>query len=738
MMGNGRETDIFGVGQTNSGPLAARTALLFAMVFLGMGASLTWATETIETADLSGFSKTCFEEGKFLDIISGYGHDSCLECAKGEARADVTGPENSVVFNPQFFTTGSPPQETQCFFHSSQGNHCGHSEEINFFGGQSPVIPGTYTFTYNYSLKTPDAESVPPLVSVNIRPQTRSGGPSCTAGNFGFGTLNFADKATLKVIVPDKGQATKLQSVVGDNQMQIVNKKLPNPLVVKAVRTDGQPSVGFIINFSITDIPSGGTDAFLSVSSTQTDSQGLARVELTLGSASGTYKVQASCPNCSQSPNSVTFTATAKTREQATKLEKYRNDFAAPVGGELLDGIKVKAVNIIDQKPEAGLEVVFTLTEAADGSAPQNLGVAMTTATGVAKISFTLGNTAGIYKVKARCESCQAGPEVFYTITAIKKRDVFNETPATDVFERQDVKDSEGRDKTDPDFNGLALTIENSTVTPARPAMGNIPAVSGGKAAIRVFGIANVAFTAELLPVFGTGGHQHDTLRPMGSLSQTTGHPGEIIEYTAGEIAGQEMIVIKQVNRQARDFIVIRETGINIQELSAAATFYRITGNDPRISFKNKFHPQNHYGAQTLYDEVTKLAQVYESSNSATVGINDMSLAQGGLFDIHANWQIGHECHRKGTSVDIDRFQQKILDGLKIPERIKNMGHRLAKLAKDNNIDCRRIVEQTFIEGKKVCHVHFECPASEWGTSCEQAGNIPIDPTTGEPECVEN
>ncbi|MGI0015222.1 MAG: hypothetical protein ACREBU_17545 [Nitrososphaera sp.] len=36
------------------------------------------------------------------------------------------------------------------------------------------------------------------------------------------------------------------------------------------------------------------------------------------------------------------------------------------------------------------------------------------------------------------------------------------------------------------------------------------------------------------------------------------------------------------------------------------------------------------------------------------LGINDMSLFDGGLFDICNTWQRGHTYHRIGASVDVD------------------------------------------------------------------------------------
>lgn len=47
-----------------------------------------------------------------------------------------------------------------------------------------------------------------------------------------------------------------------------------------------------------------------------------------------------------------------------------------------------------------------------------------------------------------------------------------------------------------------------------------------------------------------------------------------------------------------------------------------------------------------------------------TLGINDMSLEWGGMFDLNGEWWVydttgnGHMSHREGMSVDIDHYDQ--------------------------------------------------------------------------------
>ena len=66
----------------------------------------------------------------------------------------------------------------------------------------------------------------------------------------------------------------------------------------------------------------------------------------------------------------------------------------------------------------------------------------------------------------------------------------------------------------------------------------------------------------------------------------------------------------------------------------------------------NPDHMANPYTVETL----PKIAIEYMQRTGTTLGINDMSLIWGGLFDIDDDWMTPHITHRKGTSADIDRY----------------------------------------------------------------------------------
>ena len=100
--------------------------------------------------------------------------------------------------------------------------------------------------------------------------------------------------------------------------------------------------------------------------------------------------------------------------------------------------------------------------------------------------------------------------------------------------------------------------------------------------------------------------------------------------------------------------------------------YWNLTGNTGHTAYKKCpntqiEHRRNHYGSALLVEEL-QLAILDFFDWTATeeggeeplkLGVNDMSLEQGGLFDICADWLPGHKYHRSGASVDIDRVAEK-------------------------------------------------------------------------------
>jgi hypothetical protein len=84
--------------------------------------------------------------------------------------------------------------------------------------------------------------------------------------------------------------AAQLRAVSGDGQSALVGSPVPNPLVVEAQDGGGRPVEGAVIVFRFVDPPNG---AAIAPSATETNSDGLASVEVTLGTPAGDQPVEA-------------------------------------------------------------------------------------------------------------------------------------------------------------------------------------------------------------------------------------------------------------------------------------------------------------------------------------------------------------------------------------------------------------------------------------------------------------
>jgi hypothetical protein len=71
------------------------------------------------------------------------------------------------------------------------------------------------------------------------------------------------------------------------------------------------------------------------------------------------------------------------------------------------------------------------------------------------------------------------------------------------------------------------------------------------------------------------------------------------------------------------------------------------------IGTQSGLHPGSHFGTPFVVLSMQSIASQYAPSHR-TIGINDMSLIYGGVFDINGDWvENNHAAHRKGLSVDV-------------------------------------------------------------------------------------
>ena len=78
----------------------------------------------------------------------------------------------------------------------------------------------------------------------------------------------------------------------------------------------------------------------------------------------------------------------------------------------------------------------------------------------------------------------------------------------------------------------------------------------------------------------------------------------------------------------------------------------------------------NHYGQRNVLDALVSIATEYHSlfPSDSLIAINDISLPNGGRFDVFGNWHKPHIFHRFGLDVDVGviQFQLEIPIWMKI------------------------------------------------------------------------
>lgn len=92
--------------------------------------------------------------------------------------------------------------------------------------------------------------------------------------------------------------------------------------------------------------------------------------------------------------------------------------------------------------------------------------------------------------------------------------------------------------------------------------------------------------------------------------------------------------------------------------------------SDCRLTGETTAHQSNHYLTGVTALAIAAVAGDFKEEFQATLGLNDMSLEGGGLFDIGpttqfpngAFWHAPHNFHREGKSVDIDQCAESTIE----------------------------------------------------------------------------
>ena len=203
-----------------------------------------------------------------------------------------------------------------------------------------------------------------------------------------------------------------------------------------------------------------------------------------------------------------------------------------------------------------------------------------------------------------------------------------------------------------------------------KPAM---PGVTGTSTSVSISVIGgdgqpvpNANVTLRLIADYTSAGHtgSHVGPKPTGTIpvSVNTGPTGVTsVTYTAHDVSGPVTIEGTSPGvRTGTAVIRVRIGGLAQLQFNSAM--------DPQ-NFSN-IHPSNHWGTSAMNDALTfvanTLVRVREEFNKLPVeqrpsgtwlsrfGINDISLTDGGRFDIDGNWLRPHGEHGLGQEADVD------------------------------------------------------------------------------------
>jgi len=151
-----------------------------------------------------------------------------------------------------------------------------------------------------------------------------------------------------------------------------------------------------------------------------------------------------------------------------------------------------------------------------------------------------------------------------------------------------------------------------------------------------------------------SGGHSHHTNRPKGTFEPASGNTGSTgvltTTYTSPEASG---IIEANLTGTLSDGRPVNPSSFTIGvELSDLVSLG--DGANYDLVGATATHGDNHYGTPTFNGSLTTLADSYAQAFPGQILFyNDMSLPQGGLFDIRAGWAPPHSSHRFGVDLDL-------------------------------------------------------------------------------------
>lgn len=222
------------------------------------------------------------------------------------------------------------------------------------------------------------------------------------------------------------------------------------------------------------------------------------------------------------------------------------------------------------------------------------------------------------------------------------------------------VKLSVARDSIRPTARYWKLDTRTKTYTlnPSHPpdtsrTVVTVSVVDGSRAPI-----PNVTVTVSSKARESSSGHVHTGGKPKGIFQTlerapldagtiSTGPSGVVkLYYVASEVSGPVTIVGTSASAVSDSTTVyVKVPGLVAMSPGASYVFTGAIANR---------HTANHFGTPQALQAFAEFADSVSAWIGEPLGINDISLADGGLFDVGSSaWDIPHGYHRRGTHADI-------------------------------------------------------------------------------------
>lgn len=220
----------------------------------------------------------------------------------------------------------------------------------------------------------------------------------------------------------------------------------------------------------------------------------------------------------------------------------------------------------------------------------------------------------------------------------------------------------------------ISLTVSPSDVRPQKTGQDDKTATTVSISLSKPAPSSGCDIKLRVKPVDKSGGHNHTENREshVGSLSSSfaffvEGESSMSVQYTSGEVGGTEEIVAELVDSNGK-----------ITSSASIPVDIKVDGLSPLISTSNVLScggttkhsaGNNNYGTSdtlnAVYAAITNYANKYHAlylASDICLAVIDMSLPDGGLFDIKGNWGPKHYTHKEGKSADFSSYYKDSCD----------------------------------------------------------------------------